>query len=826
MTRCPPTREPRSVAPLCVALTLLAAAPAFAGEASVAPLESVTLTVFPAELRLEGGRDATRVVVQGTRADGRTLDLTDDAALTLADGAVANLSRQGADVLLTPRRDGQTALRVQYQDQTLEVPVRVSGAAAKPPLSFRNDCLPILTKAGCNMGSCHGAARGKDGFRLSLFGYDPEGDYFRITRELAGRRVNLAAPAESLLLQKATGAVRHTGGERLTPDGPLYRILQTWLAAGAPRDPAELPRLEGLQLDPPRAVLGLGSPDQGQRLLVQARYADGRDRDVTGLAAFYSSDSSIARVTSAGVVVPGRRGEAWVTARFGEFTVGAQILVVPDEPYAFPADEDESHAIDQLVNAKLRVLKITPAPLADDATFLRRVTLDITGRLPTPDEVRAFLASDDPAKRAATIDGLLARKEFVELWVMQWAEKLMIRSSDNRVSEKAALRYAAWLEEQIAGNVPVDAMVRDLLTAQGGVFDTPQVNFYEATEDVKVVAENVAQIFLGVRLQCAQCHNHPFDRWTQDDYYGWAAFFAQIGRKRGGDPRERIVFNKNNGEVKHPVDGAPRAPKFLGDAAPEIKRGTDRRAVVAAWLTAPDNRAFARNLANMVWTHFFGVGLVHEPDDVRVSNPPSNPELLDALATRLVDSGYDFRSLVRWITTSRAYQRATQTNPSNALDTRNYSRAQVRRLRAEVLLDAVAQVTGVPNRFRGLPAGSRAVQIADGAYQDYFLTTFGRATRETPCSCEVEVQPNLGQALHLLNGDTVNQKVRKSTVIPDMLGANKPPAEVIDELYLRCFARYPTASERDALLPRAQQRGQLEDLFWALLNAREFSFNH
>jgi hypothetical protein len=802
-------------------LVALGAGAARADEADTAHVGSLSLTVYPAEIRLEGARDASRLVVQASRPDGTTLDLSGTVGLRLADPSLARV--EGATLI--PLADGVTRVRVEYQGRVLEAPLTVSDAETRPPLSFRNDCLPALTRAGCNTGSCHGASRGKDGFRLSLFGYDPDGDYFRVTRELAGRRINLAAPRESLLLQKATESVRHTGGERFPVDGGLYRTILEWLEAGAQADPADLPRLTGLDLWPPRSVLATGGA--GQSLLAQASYADGRDRDVTGLAAFNSSDSSVAQVTSQGVIVPGRRGEAWVTARFGEFTVGAQVLVVPEEAYVFPADEPEEHPLDRLVNAKLRALKVTPAPLADDATFLRRVTLDVTGQLPTPTEVEAFLGSDDPNKRVAKVDELLARKEFVELWVMQWAEKLLIRSSQ-RVSEKAALRYAKWLDEQISGNVPVDAMVRDLLTAKGGVFDTPQANFYQAEEDAKKVAENVAQVFLGIRLQCAQCHNHPFDRWTQDDYYGWAAFFAQIGRKKGGDPRETIVFDRRRGEVKHPVDDTPRAPRFLGGEAPDTKN-KDRRAVVADWLTAPENPWFARNLANMVWTHFFGVGIVHEPDDMRVSNPPSNPALLDALAKQLVDSGYDFRQLVRSITTSRAYQRATTTHPSNALDTRNYARAQVRRLRAEVLLDAIAQVTDAPNTFRGLPRGARAVQIADGAYQDYFLTAFGRSSRETVCSCEVTVQPNLSQALHLLNGATVNGKIRQGKLIPALLKQGLTVPQVIDQLYLRCFGRPPTASERQALVPRMKGEGrrqQLEDLFWALLNAREFLFNH
>jgi hypothetical protein len=424
----------------------------------------------------------------------------------------------------------------------------------------------------------------------------------------------------------------------------------------------------------------------------------------------------------------------------------------------------------------------------------------------------------------------------------------MIRTVPNQVSYKAMLLYYDWLQKRIEANTPIDQLVRELLTVQGGTFADPATNYFQHERDTLKTAENVAQVFMGMRIQCAQCHNHPFDRWTMDDYYGFAAFFSQIGRKRAEDPRETVVFNSGSGEVKHPVGGRHVAPKFLGGEAPDFaapeNAGRDRRAVMADWLASPRNEHFGRNLVNIVWAHLFGRGIVDEVDDVRVSNPPVNAELLDTLARRFADSNYDFKQLVREICNSHAYQRSTQTNETNADDERNFSRATLRRIRAEVLLDMVSAVTVTPDKFRGLPLGARAVQIADGNTSNYFLTTFGRASRATACSCEVRMEPNLSQALHLLNGDTLHQKIARGKVVGTMLEAGQTPEQVIEELYLRTLTRLPTDAEKSGLLAHLPQptpgqdgapakpadpaavRETLEDGFWAILNSREFVFNH
>jgi len=564
-------------------------------------------------------------------------------------------------------------------------------------------------------------------------------------------------------------------------------------------------------------------------LVVRARYADGTDRDVTALALLSTNDETCATVDAAGRVVAGVRGEAWILARYGAFSVATQVLVVPKGlAFAYPA-EDESNPLDRAVGDKLRLLRIAPSLVCDDATFVRRATIDIVGKLPTPEELDRFVADTAPDKRARLTDELLARKEFVELWVMKWAERLQIKSSE-RTSPKAMHLFHAWLRQRFEAGAAIDQIARELLQASGSVFEQPAASFFYAEPDPLKLAENVAQVFLGMRVQCAQCHNHPFDRWTQADYYGFAAFFGQIGMKRGQDPREWIVFNRGGGDVVHPVTKQPVAPKFLGGEAPQIKRGRDRRAVLAEWIASPANPAFARNVANVVWEHFLGRGIVHETDDVRVSNPPSNPALLELLAAELIASRYDIKALVRRICASRTYQRATTPSATNAGDRRDFARAHPRRIRAEVLLDCIAQVTGAPQKFQGLPLGSRAVEIADGSYSTYFLTTFGRPRRESACSCELRLEPTLSQALHLINGDTIATSIAQGRIVPTLLGQGQTPKQVVEHLYRRCFARSPTPAEWQALEPALATGGDaqpwLEDLFWALLNAREFVFNH
>jgi len=806
--------------PAALLLAAALAAPGFAGEP-----EAPEVRVYPAEIELSTSRDQQSYVVQMIAPDGVTRDVTDLAAVELS----APIALRRGNVLF-PKADGKGTMTVSYGGRTITVPVTVTQAAVERPISFKLDVMPVFMRAGCNTGACHGAARGKDGFRLSLFGFDPDGDWYRLTREMSGRRISVAIPEECLLVEKSIGAVPHSGGERFTAASELNKTLLRWLDAGAPKDAPDVARPVALELFPQKLVLeGEGAT---HRMTVRAKYSDGTDRDVTSLARYMTNNDVSAKIDDDGKVTAGARGEAYVFARFATFTIGAQAIVIPKGVKYEWTNVPEKNEIDKLVFNKLKLLRMLPSDLCSDETFLRRAFLDIIGVLPAREDFEKFVSDTAGDKREKLIDDLLGRKEFSELWVMKWAELLQIRTDDNRqVSYKTALGYFNWLQSRVEDNIPFNVMIQELLSASGGTFNLPATTYYQIERDTLKVSENTAQIFMGMRIQCAQCHNHPFDRWTMDDYYSFAAFFSQIGRKNGEDPRERIVFDKGEGDVKHPVSGKSMAPKFLGGDVPDVK-GKDRRKVLADWRASPENPYFARNLANIVWAHFFGKGIIDPVDDVRVSNPASNPELLDELARRFTAYKYDFKKLVRDICTSRTYQLATESNRSNESDTRNFAKGPIRRIRAEVLLDVISEVTDTPNKFKGLPIGARAVQIADGKTSNYFLTTFGRASRETVCSCEVKMEPNLSQALHLLNGDTVNARIQQGAVVKKLIDAGKKAPEILDELYVRCLGRKPTVDEAKKILPQVTSDDKnvlkqgLEDVFWALLNANEFIFNH
>jgi len=792
--------------------------------------EIASIEAFPKAVTLEDSRDFHRVIVIARFKDASTHDITKQSKLSLGDDSLATLS----GTTLTPKKDGATKLAIEYRGLKTEVPITVKDATKPRPISFQLDVMPVLTAAGCNTGSCHGSARGQDGFHLTLYGFDPKGDHFRLTTEMAGRRINLALPEDSLLITKSVGDVPHTGGKLMEKGSPFHKTLVEWIQNGANFDEGEIAHPTAIEMEPKQVVLT--GPDVHVPFTVRATYSDGTDRDVTTLSTYSSSnDNSVTIDKREGMAVSKNRGEAFLLSRFHTFTEGSQAIVVPkDTTYKRP-EFAEFNYIDPLVSEKLHKLRILPSELAEDEVFLRRAFLDVVGVPPTPEERATFLADTRKDKRALLIDDLISRKEFTEVWVMKWAELIQIRTfadGNKQVSYKAALGYYNWLRERIAGNMPFNELVRQLLSAEGGTFSSPATNFFQVEQDVMKLTENVAQVFMGTRIQCAQCHNHPFDRWTMDDYYGFASFFAQVKRKPAEDPRERIVYDES-GEIPHLVTKKPVPPKFLGGERPNLE-GKSRRAAVADWLASPENPWFARNVVNIVWSHFNGVGIVEPVDDMRVSNPPSNPELLDELAKRFVSYNYDFRKLVRDICTSRTYQLSSRTNDTNATDTRNFSHSMIRRVRAEVLLDSISSVTQTPNKFKGLPLGARAVQIADGNTSNYFLTTFGRATRATVCSCEVKMEPNLSQALHLLNGDNTHDRIQKGKIVQKMLAEKKPPAEIVDHLYLSALSRNPTQVEKEKLLAAIAESGEdkqvmqdtLEDVFWALLNSKEFIFNH
>ena len=805
-------------------ITAASAKPARPAKESVTKVRS--MAVYPDKITLETARDFQSFVAIATFDDDVTQDVTPKAKVSLADPSLARMD--GAR--LFPLKDGSTTLTVQWHDQTVTVPVEVKAATTDRPVSFNLDVMPVFMRDNCNTGSCHGAARGQDGFRLSLFGFDPKGDHFRLTQELSGRRINLSVPEESLLITKSINSVPHTGGKRMEADSPNYRTLVEWITNGTPYDDEKtLPTVTSVDIFPKTVVLeGEGSQLQ---FTVRATYSDGHNRDITPLAVFISNNDPTAKVSKDGLVTAAKRGEAFVMARYDTFTVGSQVIVIPDALQYEKPKLAEHNYIDSLVHDKLHRLRILPSDVCDDATFIRRVFLDVVGLLPTEEESAKFFADASPDKRTKLIDDLLSRKEFTEMWVMKWAELLQIRTNPtNQVSYKATLLYYNWLKERISSNVPFNKIVQELLASNGGTFTNPATNYYQIERDTLKVSENVAQVFMGMRLQCAQCHNHPFDRWTMNDYYGFASFFSQIGRKQAEDPRETVVFNAGGGEVNHIVTKAPQKPKFLGAEEPDLT-GKDRRAALVEWMASPRNPYFATNLSNIIWAHFFGVGIIDPVDDVRISNPASNPELLAALGSKLTEYNYDFKKLVRDICSSRTYQLSSRVNDSNADDEKNFSHALIRRQRAEVMLDTISQVTETKNKFQGLPLGARAVQIADGNVSTYFLRTFGRAERATVCSCEVKMDPNLGQALHLLNGDVTQSRIAEGQMVKKLLTAGKAPLDVLDSLYLRSFARKPTAGEikpvSEALAATPEEaQAILEDVFWALLNSKEFMFNH
>jgi len=809
---------PRIAWRLAICLIALATAP-YAG-ADEPVVDSIAIYPTNIVLRTAGARQ--RVVVQGVSADGITYDVTDNATLEFSQDGIAAIERGE----LQPELDGETTLRATYQGKTADAHVVVGDSMTFQPVRFRMDVMPALSKTGCNSGACHGSASGQDGFHLSLFGYDPAGDYHSLTREMPGRRIDRALPDESLLLKKAVNAVAHTGGERFTKDSREYKALAAWIRNGAQDDAGQSPDVTGLSIEPGELALIEGGATH--RLCATATYADGSQRDVSKSVVYITNNERTAGVTAEGVVTAGAAGEALVLARYDAFTVGVSVIVTPQGVEDPGAPVAPANYIDELIGAKLRKLRIRPTDICDDATFLRRASLDITGRLPTPERFEAFVRDEDGAKRAKLVDELLKDKAFVEIWVMKWAHRLGVRSTI-QVSPKAALLYHGWLQERLANETPINTIVAELIGADGGTFTNPATNFYQLEQSPLKLSENVAQAFLGVRVQCAQCHNHPFDRWTMNDYYGFAAFFSQIGRKAGEDPREMVIFNSHDGEVRHPVGNRVMAPKFLGGPAPDLQ-GRDRRKALAEWLGDPNNRMFARNAANFAWSHFFGRGIVEPIDDFRVSNPPANGPLLEALADHLIACHYDLRQLVRDICLSNTYQRDIPATPLGDAAAANFAHATVRSMPAETLLDCIAQVTDAPQKYPGLPLGARATQIADASVSNYFLTTFGRIQISESCICPAPPEPSLSQALHLISGETVNEKIKSGGLIDRWLAEGLTPVQIVDRVYVRCLSRTPTPPELDAvnkvISAAPEPKAALMDLFWAILNSKEFVFNH
>lgn len=701
------------------------------------------------------------------------------------------------------------------------------------PVSFRQDVIPALTKAGCNSGKCHGTPAGRGGFTLSLRGYDPAADRQRLTRDFGARRTNVHAPDESLILLKATARVPHGGGLRFKADDRLYRLLADWIAADMPDDQAE-PAAVDLEILP--AAQWLEPAVDRQQLTVRARFGDGTVRDVTHLAYLSVSDDEAAEIAADGLLKRLGGGEVTVSAAYTSLQSAAQVVFLPERPGFAWTDPLEHNQIDRHVFAKLRQLRIAPSDLADDGTFLRRAYLDVCGILPAPDEARAFLADTRVDKRARLIDALLERPEYADHWAMNWTDRL--GCNQRFVGKIGALKYHAWIRHQIAANVPEDEFVRSIITASGGNYSHPPAGFYRLPRTAEDRAENVAQVFMGVRIGCARCHNHPGERWTQDDYYGLAACFAQIKYRDGPFfiqkyDKEETVVSTRDGEVIHARTKEEMPPKPLGGTPfdAEQLQSADRRELLAAWLTTPDNPFFARAMANQIWFQLFGRGIVEPVDDFRSSNPPSNAALLDALASDYAAGGFDRKRLIRQIMLSRTYQLSSQTNATNGADERYFSHARIRQLGAEQLLDCIGQATLSPEKFTGFPAGLRAAQLADGEYNHVFLSTFGRPARSLACACERESDSNLGQALELIGGKLIETKIRSERGrIGQLIGGKAESAKIVEQCFLATLSRLPTKAEQEGLAARldasSDRRATAEDLLWSLINHPEFLFQH
>lgn len=715
-------------------------------------------------------------------------------------------------------------------------PASTASDAANRPPSFVHDILPVLSKAGCASGGCHAKPEGQNGFKLSIFSFDPQADYRAIVKGDRGRRVFPAAPQESLLLRKPTGAVEHGGGRRIDPGSPQYRLLIDWIAGGMTyAHPDESP-LVGVSVEPSEGRYKKGST---QRLTVTARYANGTLRDVTTLADYASTEAEVARVDESGKIAIGKTtGAAVITARFmGEVAV-SRITVPSDRqlPDSLYAGLPRNNFIDDAVYARLKELGFAPSELCSDAEFIRRASLDAIGVLPTAEEVRAFLADERSDKRERLIDALLERPAYADYWATKWGD--LLRPNTQRVGVKPVFLLDRWIRDSLRTNMPYDQFVREILTAEGSTHENGPVVLFRDRREPADLTTFISQVFLGVRLECAKCHHHPNEKWSQGDFYQFAAFFSSLKRKGQGisapisGEAEHIWFAPGSGSVKHPITGETMKPKPPGAPEPTISEDQDPRAVFVDWLTRADNPFFARAAVNRIWGELMGRGIVHPVDDLRETNPPSNERLLDELAKDFVAHGYDRKHLIRIILNSRTYQLSSLPNETNVADTRNFSRAYRRRLPAEVMLDAVSDLTGIPDTFDGLPPGSRAVRVWNNKLESSFLDAFGRPDSSADCPCERDRGTSVVQSLHLMHSTKLQAKIANPDGRAAKLAKSDLTAEkIVEELYLAAYARKPEADELKIALESFKAEGATrqtatEDVMWALINSAEFVFNH
>lgn len=703
---------------------------------------------------------------------------------------------------------------------------QVTGGA--DTISFRNNVQPILAKYGCNSGACHGAAAGQNGFKLSLRGYDDEGDFTTLTRHALGRRIIPSDPGRSLLLLKSTGAVPHKGGKRFEVDSLEYKILSGWIAAGTPGPKKEDPRIVRIEVTPEKVVL---KPGAVQQLTVKAHFSDGHMEDVTRWAKYTDANSSVTLVDETGKVTVQGYGEgaitAWYLSRIAMATVSAPYENEVD-PQVF-ASADRRNLIDDLALEKLKDLNLPPSPRCSDAEFIRRAFVDTIGTLPEAEETRRFLESKSAGKRDELIEGLLKRKEFVDYWTYRWSDLFLVNSEKLRPA--AMWSYYNWIRNNVAANTPWDVMVRQLVTSTGSTLENGAANFFVLHEDPPSMAETTSQAFLGMSINCAKCHNHPMEKWTNDEYFGMANLFARVRAKSGTGDGERVVFVASAGDINQPLRGRPQPPRPLDGTPLTIESAEDRREHLADWLTARENPYFSRAIVNRVWANFFDVGLVEKVDDLRMTNPASNEKLLSGLARYLAEQKFDLKALMRLILQSETYQRSSVPLPENAADTRFYSHYYPRRFMAEVMLDAFSQVTGVPSKFPNYPEDWRAIQLPDSNVNSYFLKSFGRPDRVKTCECERTEEPSMAQVLHIANGETINKKLSaKGNRVERLLEKKLTPGQMVEEIYVSALARYPTQAEKEKLAQVISEatdlRPAVEDVYWAVLSSKEFLFNH
>ncbi len=779
--------------------------------------------VSPVSVRLDSPEATQQLLVTQTGANGLPVDRTRLAKYAVANPAVASIDATG---LVSPKGEGKTEVVIQTDGEVHKIPVEVVGLVSPRPISFANDVIPILTKATCNSGGCHGKAEGQNGFKLSVFGYDPPADYAAITKEARGRRVFATATESSLLLLKGTGRIPHGGGKKLDTHSLRYRRLARWLNDGSQYGPSDLPEVVSLEVEPGQRTLSLKG---AQQIRVTAIDAKGERHCVTAEAEYESNAPIIADVDKRGYIEAGENpGEAAILVRYlGHVAVSRITLPRPGVTFPRPT---EANFVDTLVWNKLTNLGIPPSGLADDAEFLRRVYLDTIGTLPTAAEARTFLASTDAKKRAKLIDQLLERPEYADYWSMKWAD--LLRVDRDTVTPKAAVAITRWLRTQFVENQPFDKFAREVLTARGNTAKEGPAALYAAVVSAEELSRSVAQLFCGIRIACAQCHHHPSAQWGQDDYFALAGFFSGVTRKPlpGG---ATAIMDGPGTDLKNPRTGLVVPARALGATLPaKFVPVADRRAVFADWMTGPTNPYFAPSIANRIWAHYFGHGLVEPLDDFRPTNPATNEPLLAELSKHLRGVKYDLKAFTRTLLNSRAYQLTSSSIAGNADDAQNFSHAAAKALPAEVLLDAISQTTGIPEKFNGIPEGVRAIQLWDNRIPTYFFRIFGRPLRASVCECERSNEPSITQALHLMNSSEIGDKIRsKAGTAHRLADSKKTTAEVVEELYLTTLARLPTEAEKTTMLKvfadsGTDRRAAAEDVLWTLLNSKEFLFNH